>query len=462
MFVENRQQLKIKTKKGWESFRGMVSSIREEFIVIECSNHKLEVTPLHSIKVQNIHGIESFKEARYLQVGDLVVTEHGTDVVKDVYTNTITKPAFDVVATSSHTILANGICVHQCDEFAHVKPSIQNEFWTSISPTLSTGGSCIIASTPNGDNDMFANIWRGSEVKQREGTLTNLDFHPLRIEWNAVPGRDEEWKQSEIAKVGALKFQQEYECLFISSDPLLVDTNKLKDLNDVVTAPLKITKKHGIHMWESFSPGRTYLVGVDPSTGSGSDYSVINVFSFPEMVQVAQWRSNTMSSPELYIILKDILRAINTVGAKAYFSIENNGVGEGVISLYQVDDTQPANCDFVSDANAPSKRLGFTTINRTKLTSCLLLKDLLEKDSMTIRSPQLLSELKTFIKKSATYTAQYGCTDDSISSVLIVLRILENITGYEQMAFDKIFIERKRKANVSLTQRSGVGHEDFR
>lgn len=252
-----------------------------------------------------------------------------------------------------------------------------------------------------------------------------------------------------------------HNCHFISSDPLLIDTNKLKDLNDVVTAPVKITNKHGIHMWESFKPGKTYIVGVDPSTGSGSDYSVINVFSFPELVQVAQWRSNTMSSPELYIILKDILRAINTVGAKAYFSIENNGVGEGVISLYQVDDTQPANCDFVSDVNAPSKRLGFTTINRTKLTSCLLLKDLLEKDSMTIKSPQLLSELKTFIKKSATYTAQYGCTDDSISSVLIVLRILENITGYEQMAFEKIFIERKRKANISLTQRAGIGREDF-
>lgn len=293
-------------------------------------------------------------------------------------------------------------------------------------------------------------------IKTRNGALTQLSHIVYQSKTDVYDilqvGGDNIFYANDIVT---------HNCHFISSDPLLVDTVKLKELNDVVTAPVKITKKHGIHMWESFAPGKTYIVGVDPSTGSGSDYSVINVFSFPDLVQVAQWRSNTMSSPELYIILKDILRAINTVGAKAYFSVENNGVGEGVISLYQVDDHQPLNCDFVSDANAPSKRLGFTTASRSKLTSCLLLKDLIEKDSMTIRSPQLLAELKTFIKKSATYTAQYGCTDDCISSLLIVLRILENLTGFEQMAFDKIFIERKRKANVSLTRRAGINKEDF-
>ena len=46
------------------------------------------------------------------------------------------------------------------DEFAFVKPRIASEFWTSISPTLSTGGKCIITSTPNSDEDQFSQIWR--------------------------------------------------------------------------------------------------------------------------------------------------------------------------------------------------------------------------------------------------------------------------------------------------------------
>ena len=51
------------------------------------------------------------------------------------------------------------------DEFAYVPPRIAKEFWTAISPTLSTGGKCIITSTPNQDDDQFAQIWKGAEKK---------------------------------------------------------------------------------------------------------------------------------------------------------------------------------------------------------------------------------------------------------------------------------------------------------
>ena len=45
------------------------------------------------------------------------------------------------------------------DEFAFVPPRIASEFWTALSPTLATGGKCIITSTPNSDEDTFATIW---------------------------------------------------------------------------------------------------------------------------------------------------------------------------------------------------------------------------------------------------------------------------------------------------------------
>jgi len=74
------------------------------------------------------------------------------------------------------------------DEFAFVKPGIQEEFWTSISPTLATGGNCIMSSTPNGDMNIFAQIWRGAQVDANE-------FYPIRIYWNEPPGRDETFKK---------------------------------------------------------------------------------------------------------------------------------------------------------------------------------------------------------------------------------------------------------------------------
>ncbi len=243
-----------------------------------------------------------------------------------------------------------------------------------------------------------------------------------------------------------------HNCKFISSDALLIDTNVLQALNDVVSPPIYVSKKHLIQFWEPLKPNKIYMVGVDPSTGSGGDYSVIQIYSFPELNQVGMYRSNTMSSPELYIILKDILTAVEKAGSKSYFSIENNGVGEGIISMYRADERPPMTADFISEGG---KRLGFTTTNRSKLIACILLKDMIEKDSMAVNSPQFLSELKSFVKKNQNYAAQFGSTDDCITAVMVVLRIMESIVSYDQSAFEKMFSERSRKAASHLKNNHG-------
>ena len=85
----------------------------------------------------------------------------------------------------------------------------------------------------------------------------------------------------------------------------------------------------------------TYLVGVDPATGSGEDFSVITIFEFPSMIQVAEYRSNTMSTNDLYGVLKNLLVYLESMETMVYFSVENNGVGEGIISLYEADEEPP-------------------------------------------------------------------------------------------------------------------------
>lgn len=67
-------------------------------------------------------------------------------------------------ATSENAGRGYAISLLYLDEFAFVAPNIQELFWTSISPTLSTGGSCIMTSTPNGDMDIYAEIWRGANI----------------------------------------------------------------------------------------------------------------------------------------------------------------------------------------------------------------------------------------------------------------------------------------------------------
>lgn len=333
-------------------------------------------------------------------------------------------------ATSEDSGRGMSISLLFLDEFAFVAPGIQDEFWTSISPTLSTGGSCIMTSTPNGDANIYAELWRGAVVEANE-------FHAIRVKWDEPPGRDEEFKQREIGQIGIRRWNQEYECQFLSSDALLLDSEWLlrEDVRLRNLLPKRIIKQ--VSFWSDIRPGGTYLVGVDPSTGSGEDFSVITIYDFPTLRQVGEWRSNTMSTNGLYSVLKNILIYLESQRASIYFSVENNGVGEGVIALYEADENPPEISEFISEEGA--NRRGLTTTSRSKLRACVNLKEMLEKGTMHLTSPMLLSELKAYVRNKGSYAAQAGSTDDCVSASLIIVRLVEEISTYEQAAFDKLY-----------------------
>lgn len=120
-------------------------------------------------------------------------------------------------ATTEKTGRGMSLSLLYLDEFAFVRPTIAKEFWTSISPTLATGGKCIITSTPNSDEDQFAQIWREANRKTDEyGNITKLGkngFSPFIALWNEHPDRDENWAREEMAKIGEERFRREHRCI---------------------------------------------------------------------------------------------------------------------------------------------------------------------------------------------------------------------------------------------------------
>lgn len=332
-------------------------------------------------------------------------------------------------ATSENSGRGMSISLLYLDEFAFVAPSIADEFWTAIAPTLSTGGSCIMSSTPNGDSNLFAQIWRGAQVDAN-------GFFPVEVRWDQPPGRDEKFKEEQIGKIGELRWRQEYECEFLSSDALLIDSVVLSNLTKIIKEIKPAFKIKDVVFWKKPESGKTYLVGVDPATGSGEDFTVIEVVEFPAMVQVAEFRSNSMSSAFVYPILKNILKLLESAGSNVFFSVENNGVGEGIIALYESDEHPPEYAEFVSEQG--KNRLGMTTTHKSKMRACLNLKEMIEKNTLKIVSPTLLKELKEYTRKSGSYAARTGSTDDCISAMLIIMRLLLEISSFEQDAFDKL------------------------
>jgi hypothetical protein len=335
-------------------------------------------------------------------------------------------------ATTEQSGRGKSIALLFADEFAFVNPTIAEEFWASISPTLATGGRMIIASTPNGDANLFASLWRGAEVDSN-------GFKPIFVPWDAPPDRDETFKQKQIAKIGPLKWEQEYLCKFVSSDPLLIDSIFLTEYKrDTVKEQQPPADARGCIQFLPFVQNTTYIIGIDPATGSGSDFSVIQVYTYPSLQQVLQFRSNTTSSPLLYTTLKYILYAMERarVGT-VYMSVENNGVGEGILTAYQLDENIPDVGLMMSEPGA--KRQGMVTTGRSKSKACVNFKQLFENGKLQIASTILMNELQNYIRGGGSYAARRGSTDDCVAALLIVVRIIELLVQHEDDAFDLLY-----------------------
>ena len=119
--------------------------------------------------------------------------------------------------TTENTGRGMSISLLYCDEFAFVRPTIASDFWTSITPTLATGGKCIITSTPNSDEDQFALIWKGANKCVDEfGNETELGqngFKSFRSAWREHPDRDDKWAAEMRSQLGDERFRREMECI---------------------------------------------------------------------------------------------------------------------------------------------------------------------------------------------------------------------------------------------------------
>ena len=139
--------------------------------------------------------------------------------------------------TTGNTGRGMSISLLYCDEFAFVNPSIADEFWTSMSPTLATGGRAIITSTPNSDEDTIAIIWKESQNKFDENGIEKdvgiNGFHGYTAGWDEHPDRDDEWMKAEIGRIGEERFRREYGCEFLVYDETLINAIKLSTMEGV-------------------------------------------------------------------------------------------------------------------------------------------------------------------------------------------------------------------------------------
>jgi len=351
-------------------------------------------------------------------------------------------------ATTDNTGRGMSISLAYLDEFAFVRPNIARDFWTALSPTLATGGKCIITSTPNQDDDQFAQIWRDSQKKTDEyGNETDLginSFASYDAIWDRHPDRDDEWARVEQGKIGEEKFRREHKNEFIAFDETLVSSLKLA----MMEAKEAWAMQGQVRWYRPLKTGNLYLIALDPSLGTGGDNAAIQVYELPGMNQVAEWQHNRTTIQQQVRILQKIAIYIDDETkqqSEIYYSLENNSMGEaGLVCVEEIGEEYFPGT-FLSErkkhGNTKAYRKGFTTTHKSKIAACAKLKHWVETDKLEIASKNLLRELKVFISRGNSYGAKEGENDDLVMALVLIIRMAQEVTNYEDTAYDYLMEE---------------------
>ena len=363
-----------------------------------------------------------------------------------------------IVAQTTTETTGRGMSVSllYADEFAYVEPNIAVEFWTSISPTLATGGKAIITSTPNSDEDQFAKIWNEANVRfDEDGNSTELGrngFFPFKAIWNQHPDRDEKWAETERSRVGEELFRREHEVEFLIFDETLINSICLHDLE----GKDPIMKMGQVRWFKKIDPRNTYVFSLDPSMGTGGDYAAIQVIELPTLEQVAEWQHNSIPIQAQAKIFRDIIRYVDDeckklgIPSNIYYSVENNTIGESaILAITELgEDTFPGLflSEPIKKGHVRRFRRGFNTTHSSKISTCSKLKHMIESKQFKINSKLLISELKGFIAAGITFKAKNGLHDDLVTSLLLAVRMILLLQDWDPTVYEKL------RENVGLEE----------
>jgi hypothetical protein len=352
------------------------------------------------------------------------------------------------------------------DEFAHIPENIKKPFYENVYPTLSSSAisRVIITSTPNG-YDLFYDLYQGAVDGMNEYT-------PIRVDWWEVPGRDEAWKNREIANLGSEEaFNQQYGCQFLNSSSLLLSSEhilrleseqrefifqEIDDLDDLFIDYSHLKWDPDFDLSEIDDPKNFFLFSVDLAEGIGRDYSIINIFKirnlpnsdieklvspgnmseFFGIEQIGIFRSNLHN-------LDDFSKILYTLCVKVFnqenlrMVIEYNTYGseliKNLISLY------PASNDFDEETivrykhriGSKVKNLGIRINKENKILYCEKMKKCIGLGQILIKDKKTIDEAKSFSRNNnGTYSAQSG-NDDCIMTCVTASSFFDTVDYVE-------------------------------
>ena len=421
--IYKNTDFEILTEKGFKDFNGLIVGVNDNKLKITCTDGTtLSCTPGHKL-VKNI-GQKQYSLASSLSAEDTIQDK----IIDSIYSYQSTDQVYEILDVhNEHTYYTNNILCHQClvlDELSFIEPdSMLEDFWRSVYPTISRAktSKILIASTPNGVGNLFHRLVSDSQKGIN-------DFKLEKVRWDELPGRDEKWKQQQIAELGSLdSFLQEYENHFLDSGDSSIDEATYEKLKlGCYEAPI-ILEDGKYRIWKEPDPDHLYVAGVDVSDGVGQDYSVINIFDITdirEIEQVAVWACNTTVPAEFTNKTYEVLQN----WGKPFALIERNNQGAQVVDRLGYELGYENIISYGSkQARRTKHQLGMVSHTNTKYTAVTNMRYFVnEMTAVVLRDIRTLKEFKTFVRMpNGTWKAEADSRDDRVMSTAWALMVLE-------------------------------------
>ncbi len=328
-------------------------------------------------------------------------------------------------ATGKDAISGYTINLLILDEVAKIEN--WDEFASSVIPTVSSNKTAKIVqiSTPKGLNH-FYQTWM---MAQPEAKLPN-GYVPITINWDDVPGRDQDWKRKSLEELNndETKWNQEYGCEFLGSSGTLINGATLKTLLANVLPPIFQNNDATLRKYKEPIKNHNYAMCCDVSEGKGFDYSIANVIDVTSTPyeQVCVFQSNNTTPHEFAQILYELGSSYN----EAMVLIEHSSLGPQVSDAL-LHDYNYGNILATKSYGTLGKKLttetgnsvdlGLKMTQTTRRIGTSITKLLIESHKLLLPDFATVSELTVFSREEGKtkFEAETGYHDDLVMTLVI-------------------------------------------
>lgn len=374
------------------------------------------------------------------------------------------------------------------DEAAFIEGA--DELWTSAAASLSTGGSALFISTPNGQDPLYYKTysealkgknefsifdmfwWQDPRFNKdlkfnKAVTITNEETGKKEILTETVEARkleDGTWDFDHVKYLISQKYEptsgwfetmcltyngderkiaQELKTVFSGSGDNVVKDEYI-DIAEVTTClPIETGFfDNNLWVWEDPKEGDQYLLGSDISRGDADDYSTIEIWNMTTGEQAAEWEGK--APPDV------VGEMINEIGRKyqAYVVVDITG-GLGSSTVIKLIDLEYPWLHYSEKGGAGNPILnrvknhikdgdkipGFLiSKNRTLMISAL--EAAIRNGDITIKSKRIIDQLRTFVYLNGRPDHLKGYHDDLLIALAMVLFTFQysfkNVQAYNE------------------------------